>query len=135
MDERITATLPWMRKVMSDLQSAKKLASGPDPIFDAAVYHCQQAAEKAVKGFLVFHGHPFKKIHDVEVLANEAAVYDNRFAQWYEIAAKITPYGIQFRYPSESEPEVYECEEVIKETEGFIEFIFSILPPSVRPSL
>jgi hypothetical protein len=28
MDKRIAATLPWMRKAMTDLQSAKKLASG-----------------------------------------------------------------------------------------------------------
>jgi len=35
-----------------------------------AVYHCQQAAEKAVKAFLVHHGKTYERTHDIEVLVS-----------------------------------------------------------------
>jgi len=38
----------WLRKAQRDLASARKLASGNDPLLDTAIYHCQQAGEKAV---------------------------------------------------------------------------------------
>jgi HEPN domain-containing protein len=41
-------TRTWLVKARADLGSAHKLASGPDAYLDAAIYHCQQAAEKAV---------------------------------------------------------------------------------------
>ena len=44
----------------------------PAPFYDVAVYHCQQAAEKAVKAFLVRHGQPYEKTHDIEVLVDIA---------------------------------------------------------------
>ncbi len=45
----------WFAKAKRDLDSATKLAEGPEPYLDTAIYHCQQAAEKAVKGFLIYH--------------------------------------------------------------------------------
>ncbi len=44
----------WLTKANHDLGSARQLSHGPDPYFDTAIYHCQQAAEKALKGFLVY---------------------------------------------------------------------------------
>ena len=42
----------WLTLAQHDLASARKLSTDPDPYLDTAIYHCQQAAEKAVKGFL-----------------------------------------------------------------------------------
>jgi HEPN domain-containing protein len=33
--------------------------------YDVAVYHCQQAAEKPVKAFLVHHGKPYEKTRKI----------------------------------------------------------------------
>lgn len=44
----------WLIKAEHDLISAHVLAAHKPPLLDTAVYHCQQAAEKALKGFLVF---------------------------------------------------------------------------------
>jgi HEPN domain-containing protein len=35
----------WLEKARHDLNSAKKLSSGSDPVFDTAIYHTQQCAE------------------------------------------------------------------------------------------
>lgn len=47
----------WMIKAQRDLASARVLAASDPPLLDTAMYHCQQAAEKAVKGYLVFCDH------------------------------------------------------------------------------
>ncbi len=39
----------WFTTAKHDLDSASRLATGPDPYLDSGPYHCQQAAEKSVK--------------------------------------------------------------------------------------
>jgi len=43
----------WLIKAQRDLASARTLASAKELLLDTAIYHCQQAGEKAVKAFLV----------------------------------------------------------------------------------
>ncbi|MGD0090275.1 MAG: HEPN domain-containing protein [Planctomycetota bacterium] len=62
----------WLVKAAHDLGTARKAAADPDPYLDAAVFHCQQAAERAVKGFLLFHDVEFKKTHDMGELVSLA---------------------------------------------------------------
>ncbi len=53
MDEScIELARSWLTKAQHDLDSAKRLSS--NPILDVSIYHCQQAAEKALKSFLAF---------------------------------------------------------------------------------
>ncbi|MCF7763344.1 MAG: HEPN domain-containing protein [Verrucomicrobia bacterium] len=65
----------WMVKAWRDLETARRAVTGEPPFYDVAAYHCQQAAEKAVKAILVHHGRAYEKTHDIEVLveALEAA--------------------------------------------------------------
>ena len=64
MDEATRETVRgWLTKAAHDLASARKLATDPDPYLDTAIYHCQQAAEKAVKAWLTFRGVRFARTH------------------------------------------------------------------------
>jgi hypothetical protein len=65
MDEAtINEVRQWLHKADHDLRSAARLMSGDDePLLDTAVYHCQQAAEKALKAYLTAHAVVFSKIH------------------------------------------------------------------------
>lgn len=58
----------WALVADRDIRSAKARLAGPDPIPEAAASHCQQAAEKLIKGLLVLARMPFRKTHDMEVL-------------------------------------------------------------------
>ena len=51
----------WLLKAWRDLETARRCANGEPPFYDIAVYHCQQAAEKSVKAFLVHHDRPTRK--------------------------------------------------------------------------
>lgn len=124
----------WLIKARHDLAAARKLASHPDPYLDTAVFHCQQAAEKAVKAFLVFHDQRFEKTHDIEVLITQAAPVDGRFSAWLDAAQRLTPYAAEFRYPGEAvEPERSEFDLALQDAEGFFAFICSLLPTDVHP--
>ncbi len=72
-------TRSWLVKAKRDLLSAYELASADTPLLDTAAYHCQQAAEKAIKGFLLFHDVRFEKTHDIEVLVSQASEVDSSF--------------------------------------------------------
>jgi HEPN domain-containing protein len=69
----------WLIKARNDLNAAGYLGSSSGAPLDAAIYHCQQAAEKAVKGFLASHGHELIRTHDIERLVEAAFVYDSSF--------------------------------------------------------
>jgi len=125
----------WLHKAQRDLATARKLGAGPDPYFDTALYHCQQSAEKVIKGFLVFHDQRFEKTHDIRLLAMQAAAIEPRFAEWGDIGLHLTPYATAFRYPSENlEPDEVEFQQAIEEAGQFCSFVVGLLPTEVQPA-
>lgn len=48
----------WMTKAAHDLRAAAHLLQVEEPLRDIVVYHCQQAMEKALKGYLTFEKSP-----------------------------------------------------------------------------
>ena len=66
-DDAQHLVLAWLEKARHDLETARRVVAGDPPITDTAVYHCQQAAEKALKAFLIDQGQPIFKTHDLMV--------------------------------------------------------------------
>ena len=63
MDEyKKTEVEKWIKKALSDYHSALKLMDGDKKILDTAIYHCQQAAEKILKSFLVYQNIKFENV-------------------------------------------------------------------------
>jgi HEPN domain-containing protein len=124
----------WLIKAEHDLISAHVLAAHKPPLLDTAVYHCQQAAEKALKGFLVFCDQEFERIHDLEVLIRAAMPYAAGFEKWLDVGRRLTPYATMFRYPGfAAEPTRAQFKQAIAAAEGLFDFVLSLLPDEVRP--
>jgi HEPN domain-containing protein len=124
----------WLTKAQHDLAAARKLSADPNPYLDMAIYHCQQVAEKAVKGFLVFHDQRFDKTHDIESLISLAMPFKEGFSSWLGAGQRLTPYAGMFRYPGERlEPDRPEFEQALQEAQGLYDFVVSLLPPDVHP--
>lgn len=51
----------WLFKSENDIKSAKKLIEGEAKILDTAIYHTQQSAEKALKGYLTYKNQEIRK--------------------------------------------------------------------------
>jgi len=124
----------WLTKAQHDLASARKLAAGPDPLLDTAIYHCQQAAEKAVKWFLVFHDHRFDKTHDIEVLMTPAITFEAAFSSLIDAADRLSPYATVYRYPGLGrEPVSSEFALALQDAEHVRAAILAALPLGVHP--
>jgi len=135
MDEaKRTLVQSWLIKAQHDLAAARKLSADPDPYLDTAIYHCQQAAEKAVKGCLVFHDQRFEKTHDIEALISLAIPFNAQFSSWLGAGQRLTSYAAVFRYPGEIlEPDQAEFDQALQAAEGLYAFVLSSLPAEVHP--
>jgi HEPN domain-containing protein len=129
MDPKQSLVLNWLHKARRDLLSAKRLARGPDPYLDTAIYHCQQCVEKAIKGWLVYHDQSFEKTHDLRLLVTLASEVESQFTQWFDVAEQVTPYATAYRYPGEIlEPTEDEYQQAFKAASRFYDFVCSVLP-------
>ena len=112
----------WIEKARRDLASAIRLLDGEPPYLDTAVYHCQQAAEKALKGFLAWRGRPLRRVHDLVLLLDECTELDPSLDHLADAAAMLTPYGTAFRYPGNiSEPSQPEAREAVEAARSILD--------------
>lgn len=55
----------WIKKAKKDLLSAEHELSFPDAVTESICFHCQQAAEKFLKAYLIFLDISFTKTHEI----------------------------------------------------------------------
>ena len=80
MDEaELELVKDWLTRAHQDLRAALILAAAEDAPLDVAIYHCQQAGEKAIKAYLQWRDEPFAKTHNHRALVIQAAALDKRF--------------------------------------------------------
>lgn len=137
MDEpQLRLTREWLTKAAHDLQNARIVSTVPDGPLDTAIYHCQQAAEKSLKAWLVFRNQPVERTHDLTRLVILAAGGDQRFLDWEEAANVLTPYASAFRYPgltADPLPSRAEFDEALRLAEGLHVFVSGLLPKDSAP--
>lgn len=127
----------WLRFSKMDYDCAKYLSDipyHPKP-FEIICYHCQQAAEKAVKALIIFTGSRggMPKVHNVSFLLNQ--IKDILMSEYqieikedlYDAADKLTPYGIVPRYPSEMDIDEFDMNESIQNAKKILDFANKII--------
>jgi len=70
------------------------------PDVEDALFHCQQAAEKALKAFLIWHDRPFKKTHDLAALGSQCKGIDNSLDLLIDRLDDLSQYAWAYRYPT-----------------------------------
>lgn len=127
---RAADTRAWLAKADMDLKVAAHELTAVPPFTADAVFHAQQAAEKAVKGFLAWHDSPFRKTHDLAEIGRQCAGIDPSLESLLMRAASLTQYAWKFRYPGEpQEPSLEEAELAIALAREVYEAVVSRLPP------
>ena len=114
----------WFKKADEDLYYARLVAQNEAP-YGLACFHCQQAAEKYLKGYLTYKNIEIEKIHDIIRLLGICKKCDDKFGELTEECIMLNAYYIPTRYPV---PEVknYSLEELqnaIQSVEKIINFI------------
>jgi HEPN domain-containing protein len=122
----VTETREWLNRAISDRRACDTLIGGELP--EAALFHAQQCAEKALKAFLTWHQTPFQKTHDLKALRKLCLpLITSPIANLDEID-KLTKYAWRFRYPGAPYvPDRKEAEEAMSMASALLDAIMSQL--------
>jgi len=132
---RLADTKAWMARAASDLGAGVHALTANPPFVAAAVFHAQQAAEKALKGFLAWHDAPFGKTHDLAALGRLCAEIDRELGPLGRRAGKLTEYAWKYRYPGEpEEPSREEADSALALASEVYETVLQRLPADARPA-
>lgn len=127
--ERIAEVRAWLNKACRDLTACSTLLEGAQPVTDAAVFHAQQAAEKAIKGFLTWHDVQFGKTHNLVEIGRQATAIDPSLEPLLRRAARLTGYAWRFRYPGEPDEPSHEEARAARDLAGEVFAALSALLP------
>jgi HEPN domain-containing protein len=113
----------WMRHAEEDLFSANILFNNPArQIAGVCCFLAQQCAEKALKAFIVFHGEEPKKTHDLLLLCEKCAVYDDSFSQLFDSCDDLQSFAVEIRYPNALNAKGNTAERAIKDAQKIYDF-------------
>lgn len=125
----IEETRGWLVRGSTDIRAAEHDLAASPPILSDAVFHCQQAVEKAFKAFLVWRNTPFRKTHSLEETGEQCIDQDPSLRDIVDKAVPLTEYAWKFRYPGPPEdPTLAEAEEALMIAREAYEAIVSRLP-------
>ena len=121
----------WLKKANSDLIVIRMCLTNEETL-DAAAYHAQQVAEKALKAFVVFHLKDVKKTHDLEYLVDVCSRFDFSFIQLRDYAARLNGYVTYSRYPDDYFTiDLDEAKVAYKRAKHIFDFVAQRLPAEV----
>ena len=96
----------WFQKAENDLLNVENNLRAERYTSDTVCFHCQQVAEKYLKGFLAWHQAPFVKTHDLLELLQQTKQIASADAE--SLSANLLlldRYAVSIRYPLEYEEE------------------------------
>ena len=113
----------WLAYAKDDLRTADFLLSMKPTPREIICFHCQQAAEKALKSFLVLHDINPPKVHDVVFLCKLCSEIRDDFIQLVDACSELTEYGVQARYPYQLDLDDRDTENALKSAHEIFRFI------------
>ncbi len=124
----------WLARAETDLRAARVDLGAFPPLVGDALFHCQQAVEKALKAFLTAHDTPFRKTHDLDELTIACGRIDPELEREGDPARELTAFAWKFRYPGEpAEPQREEGETALVLAQRIYEAVRSRLPKNTHP--
>ncbi|MBM3746078.1 MAG: HEPN domain-containing protein [Acidobacteria bacterium] len=124
----------WLRLAKEDLGYAAHALTAQPPFLKDALFHCQQAAEKALKAFLTWHDIRFRGVHDLDEIGNQCVGADPTLAELAVRVRPLTAYASRLRYPgAEYDATIEEAESALSLAREVWAAIASRLPEEARP--
>jgi HEPN domain-containing protein len=131
--------LRWLRQAEHDVAIARGHQERGD--FSDACFMAEQAAQKALKAFLIGHGHRSVPIHSVAQLTERCAQIDPAFTVHITAGRVLDQYYIPTRYPDALAPPALPFESYTQEqgstavaaTQAIVGLVAQNLRPAVEP--
>ena len=96
----------------------------PLPI-EIICHHCQQSAEKYLKGYLVFCGMAPPRMHDLDELCKLCLKFSDIFKNIADQCSDLTAFGVQPRYPMELILEVEDMLQALVSAKAIRDFVLA----------
>lgn len=133
MPPEVQAVREWLMKARNDLRAAHLTFGADPPVLDATCFHCQQAAEKALKAFLQWHGVATPKIHALGALLDLCQPIQSAFDSVRPDVLALSYYAVAVRYPAAREPDRRDAEQARAAAEKLFALVLQHLPSEVHP--
>lgn len=103
MNGNLELSQEWFKKAEHDLLNAEIiLESDRESLpLDTVCFHCQQAVEKYLKGFLVYHNVQFPRTHFLTTLLDQCKDLDATFEE-LDAIIELNAYAVDIRYPDDA---------------------------------
>jgi len=125
--------LKWLKRAENDLLTGRRLLTDFHPKqLEISCYQCQQAAEKALKAYLVMQERAFPYVHDCRKLCLLCAEYDDAFNEYTGDCADLTPYATRARYPQDDEMDEPEVQAALRKAERIVNFCASLITSALQ---
>lgn len=115
----------WIRSAEDDLLTIDGVMAAGRVPWDIVCYHSQQAGEKLLKAFLVYHGHTPQRTHDLRTSCLEA---DPEVGVSVEDCDLLSDYAVTARYPEDIPPSEDEARAAVAAARRIRAGILSRLP-------
>ncbi|MCK9208056.1 MAG: HEPN domain-containing protein [Salinivirgaceae bacterium] len=124
MSEKIEIVKKWIEKADHDLGTGQLTYLYLPQYRDTIAFHCQQAAEKYLKGFLLFSDIPFKKQHSLNYLLGLLSQKIEISDKLYDDASELEDFAVEIRYPDTSvdlsDEEIQQAFKISKQVREFV---------------
>lgn len=129
----LTRAQEWVIKAEEDLKAAECLSATEDEedlvlLIGAICFHCQQAAEKYLKGFLVLNGTDPPRTHDLDVLCELCTQISDSFKNIADQCSELTAYAVQPRYPTGLVLNERDMRDALNNARAIRDFVLNIAP-------
>ena len=125
MTEELELARQWVIKAGNDLLNADNNLHAETIPLDTVCFHCQQAAEKFLKAFLVGKGRTYPITHDLLAILENILPINLDAEQLRDNLALLTPYAVEVRYPDDffmpSLQDAHEAREAANRVKNWLE--------------
>jgi HEPN domain-containing protein len=94
----------WLSFAKEDLDTANALLSNEYFYNRSICYHCQQAAEKDLKAYIIYLDLPLNKTHNLSKLLDQIKDLDVGILKLQSDVDSLSDYIVTARYPDDSDP-------------------------------
>jgi HEPN domain-containing protein len=118
----------WFTYAENDLGSAEYLLGRRPLPAEIICFHCQQAAEKALKGVLVLHDIDPPKIHDLVKLHSLCKAFVPDVTPFLVQCKALNKYSVSARYPNELAVTEFTMKKALTDAKAVMDFARPLFP-------
>ncbi|MEN6644487.1 MAG: HEPN domain-containing protein [Armatimonadia bacterium] len=118
----------WLDKATQDLSAAEVLNQDQEAFSEVILFHCQQAAEKALKAFLQWADVRPPRTHDLILLLGLCVDLKPQFEELAEPCQALQALAVDPRYPVEaSDADFLPPDEATQHAHHVLDYVISAL--------